>query len=326
MWLSINDVGRILQKWKKNILTAIEKKRKQKSLKLTLFVKVPFLHPSIIDISEENTFHELSMKWQISPLSNLLFSFSFFLFCAAAFWHHSNITEDLFDDDIDEDDDKIQKNNFCSLNPTIILLQNVNREFLGNYSCRGYNSAGWGETSESQLLDVFHEPGNASVSVYPPIPIKGQSMVLTCVVDDPGNPKSTRFRWLQGDDLVKDIVTSEWTIYPVGLRNRNNYSCYAFNDGGNGTMATISINVNVPPKFIIPLLPYTGFLYSEPKIVLSCRIECVPNCTIYWFKNGDEITKSNELYTIKETFLPAHTSTADFESVSSELVSTFTLI
>lgn len=93
-----------------------------------------------------------------------------------------------------------------------MLLQNVNREFLGNYSCRGFNAAGWGDESESDYLDVYFEPGNATVSHFPLIPVKTKSMVLSCSVEDSGNPKSTRFRWLRGEKPVVDIVTSQWTI------------------------------------------------------------------------------------------------------------------
>jgi len=146
-------------------------------------------------------------------------------------------------------------------------------------------------------------------------------MNLSCAVDDLGNPKSTRFHWYRGNELVKDIVTSQWTIGPVGLHSRNNYSCYAVNSGGNGSVATINIDVHVAPAMIRNLPPYTGFLYSEPNINLSCRVECVPSCSIYWFRDGQEITSDDEKYFIRHTNLPADTSTGDFESVLSELVS-----
>ena len=113
------------------------------------------------------------------------------------------------------------------------------------------------------------------------------------------------------------------TIYldPVGLDSRNNFSCFAFNEGGNGTAATINIDIQVAPWFINKLPPYTGFLYSEPAINLTCRVECVPSCSIYWFKDGEEISSINDRYAIREVLLPADTSTGDFESVLSELVS-----
>lgn len=206
-------------------------------------------------------------------------------------------------------------------NPTIIFLTNVTREFLGNYSCRGYNLAGWGEESEPKLLNIYYEPGNASISVYPLMPIKGKSMTLSCSAEDAGNPKTTRFIWLRGDDPVMDIVSSEWVINPVSLHSRNNFSCFANNLGGNGTMATINVDVQVPPKFISKLPQYSGFLYSEPNIMLSCRVECVPRCSIYWFRDGDEITNNNERYFIKEKQDEENKSTGDFESIVSELVS-----
>jgi hypothetical protein len=235
-------------------------------------------------------------------------------------------------DDDDDDNDDVEsnedydsksqrKNYFCFIDPTKILLQNVNREFLGNYSCRGFNSAGWGTESTPKLLNVYYEPGNASISVDPPIPLKGKRMVLTCRVEDGGNPLSTRFLWFRGDDPVIDVTSQEWKIEPVTLHSRNNFSCFASNDGGNGTMATINVEVQVAPTHISKLPQYSGFLYSEPNIMLSCRVECVPKCTIYWFRDGEEITNNNERYFIKELSLPADKSTGDFESILSELVS-----
>lgn len=113
---------------------------------------------------------------------------------------------------------------------------------------------------------------------------------------------------------------------PVGLDSRNNFSCFAFNEGGNGTAATINIDIQVAPWFINKLPPYTGFLYSEPAINLTCRVECVPSCSIYWFKDGEEISSINDRYAIREVLLPADTSTGDFESVLSELVSFVVLL
>lgn len=84
------------------------------------------------------------------------------------------------------------EDNLCFIDPTVMLLQNVGREFLGNYSCKGFNAAGWGEESEFVFLDVFYEPGNASISYSPAIPLKHKSMTLNCYVEDMGNPTATR--------------------------------------------------------------------------------------------------------------------------------------
>lgn len=153
-----------------------------------------------------------------------------------------------------------------------------------------------------------------------------------------------RYRWLRGGKPVMDVVTSSWTVDPVGLDSRTNFSCYAYNEGGEGNSAAILLDVHgkylmhcmhactfdnskiisistAPPAFIQKLHPYTGALFSAKSASLSCRIECVPMCLISWFKDGIGIEASDFRYSVKETFLPADPSTGDFESVLSVLVS-----
>lgn len=218
-------------------------------------------------------------------------------------------------------DDTDSDNSLCYIDPYKMLLQDVGREFLGNYSCRGFNAAGWGEESKTEFLEVYYEPGNASISFSPEVPLKGKSMVLTCSIEEFGNPPATRYRWLRGDKPVYDVVDPIWRIDPVGLDSRNNFSCYAHNEGGNGGIATTDININVSPAFIQKLPPYTGALFSNPDIALSCRVECYPRCSIFWFKDGIEITAENFKYYIRASLMTADPSTGDFESVLSVLVS-----
>jgi hypothetical protein len=210
---------------------------------------------------------------------------------------------------------------FCLINTSTLLLLNVNRKFRGEYSCSWYNEAGEGNESGEKLLEVFYAPGNAVIIANPQIPLKRKSLVLSCEVEDLGNPKASKYRWLRGDEPVKYIETAEWTIEPVGLHSRNNFSCCAFNEGGNGTWATIDVDIQVKPTFIRKLPQYTGYLFSEPNIMLSCRVECVPMCSIYWYRDGQEINSLNDKYFIKDTVLPADYKTGDFEIVYSELVS-----
>lgn len=212
-------------------------------------------------------------------------------------------------------------NSLCYIDPYKMLLQDVGREFLGNYSCRGYNAAGWGEESSTKFLEVYYEPGNASISFSPIQPLKGKGMVLACSVDELGNPPAYRYRWLRGDKPVYDVVTPVWNIDPVGLDSRNNFSCHAINEGGHGGTATTDIVVHAAPAFIQKLPPYTGALYSTSEISLSCRVECFPLCSIYWFKDGLEITDDNFKYIRRESHVPMEPSTGDFESVLSVLVS-----
>lgn len=53
-----------------------------------------------------------------------------------------------------------------------------------------------------------------------------------------------RYQWLRGGKPVRDIVTSAWTVDPVGLHSRTNISCFAHNEGGNGLPATVLLDVH----------------------------------------------------------------------------------
>lgn len=223
---------------------------------------------------------------------------------------------DCQDDDPNDDDDEDD----CNVDPTQMLLTRVGRPYLGNYSCQGINAAGWGERSIDNELVVFYEPGNATLLHFPDVPVKKKSVTFSCGVEDGGNPNATRFRWLRGGKPVMDVVTPMWTVDPVGLDSRTNFSCYAYNDGGEGIMANVELDVHAPPAFIQKLIPYTGALFSTSGISLSCRVECVPQCNIAWFKDGVGIDENeNDRYFIHDSYLPAEPATGDFESVHSIL-------
>ncbi|XP_058464144.1 uncharacterized protein LOC131438278 isoform X2 [Malaya genurostris] len=217
------------------------------------------------------------------------------------------------------DDDSLGDENLCEVDPTKMLLQNVGREFIGNYSCEGFNVAGWGDTSEEHPLDIFYEPGNATMVHFPQIAIKRKSVTFNCSVEDRGNPVATRFRWLRGGKPVMDVVTPTWTVDPVGLDSRTTFSCFAYNDGGEGHAAEVRLEVHAPPAFVQKLHPYTGALYSTSNISLACKVECVPSCTISWFKDGVGIEDNDERYYITNKYLGSTPATGDFETAYSVL-------
>lgn len=219
------------------------------------------------------------------------------------------------------DEEREDEEDLCSIDPIKMLLQDVGRDFGGNYSCEGMNAAGWGPRSAPEELVVFYEPGNATLVHTPLIAVKKKSVTFSCSVDEDGNPKSSRYRWLRGDKPVMDIVMSNWTVDPIGLDSRTNFSCFAHNEGGDGNADTVFLDVHAPPAFIQSLNPYTGALYSTPSVSISCRVECVPQCSIAWFKDGVGIEDHDERYDIEEEYLPADHSTGDFESALSTLVS-----
>lgn len=43
----------------------------------------------------------------------------------------------------------------CNIDPSLILLERVQRSFAGSYSCQGKNTAGWGSISKEKELLVY---------------------------------------------------------------------------------------------------------------------------------------------------------------------------
>ena len=152
--------------------------------------------------------------------------------------------------DCDPMNDFDSEDNLCEIDPSKMLLQNVGREFLGNYSCEGYNSAGWGPRSDEKELVVYYEPGNASMTHTPLIAIKKKSVTFNCAIEEGGNPFATKFHWLRGGRPIIDVITPQYIIDSVGLDSKTNFSCYAYNDGGHGIHALIDLEVHAPPVFI----------------------------------------------------------------------------
>lgn len=206
----------------------------------------------------------------------------------------------------------------CDVDPDVLILENVGRTFLGNYSCQGMNTAGVGPRSADNDLHVYFEPGNATIVHYPLIATKNKSITFFCSIDDGGNPNATQYSWFQSNKQLP-FETAMITLDNIGLHSRANYTCYAFNVAGHGIPSTIELDVRAAPAFIQELLPRTAALFTSQEISLACRVECVPACSIAWFKDGDGIETSDSRYTITESYLPADYESGDFESVVSEL-------
>lgn len=207
---------------------------------------------------------------------------------------------------------------FCGVDPDVLLLENVGRHFLGNYSCEGLNAAGWGNRSAENDLIVYYEPGNATLLHYPLAPSKKEKITLFCSVDDTGYPNTTLYSWYQGDVKLPHN-TSMITLENVGLKSRTNFTCFAYNKGGRGNSATVELNILAPPAFILNLERRTAALYSAKNISLSCRIECVPLCSVSWYKNAEGIEADDPRYYVVDTYLPADPTVGDFESILSTL-------
>lgn len=165
--------------------------------------------------------------------------------------------------------DQCETSRKCTIDPSLILLERVQRAFAGSYSCQGRNAAGWGPRSAQKELQVYckyfslfvcvwlgarnwlkkkknvSDPPHATKVRYEPSRvIKGASVTLHCQVDDPGHPDNITYRWYKGGYLIKDRNSSVWTIEPVTLSDRTNFTCVAENEGGHSKPSTVYINVS----------------------------------------------------------------------------------
>lgn len=132
----------------------------------------------------------------------------------------------------------------CLVDPSILSLEEVGENFAGNYTCQGMNVAGWGPPSEAEELIVYYPPSPAKLRYTPSKLIKKMSVTLDCSVDHPGRPDNVKYVWFRGVHQVQDITVSNWTIIPVTLETKSNFTCYAENEGGKSDPATVFIDVS----------------------------------------------------------------------------------
>ncbi|XP_063898400.1 hemicentin-2 isoform X8 [Helicoverpa armigera] len=211
--------------------------------------------------------------------------------------------------------------NLCNeVDPSMLLLQDTTKSFHGNYSCKGKNYAGWGNVSAKTELVVNYPPGPAKLTYSPWRVVKGKSLVLSCSIKERGRPEAHRFRWTRGGRPVSDIVSQNWTIDPVTLDHRTNFSCWGINAGGGGEPAYTSIDVLAPPSFKYAMNHYSGALYKSQNISLSCTVECAPLCSVQWLKDGQVIDpdKTDRYYVIERKIEP-QVNRNDFEATESTL-------
>nr|XP_022900084.1 uncharacterized protein LOC111413372 isoform X2 [Onthophagus taurus] len=209
---------------------------------------------------------------------------------------------------------------YCGIDSSVLLLLNVTETFAGNYSCQGKNVVGWGPKSTDQELIVYYPPKGTKLRSTPTKIVKKAAVTLHCTVERLGIPEDVTYEWYRGSYLVPDVNTANWTIAPVTLETKSNFTCIAKNAGGSSSPASLSLDVLAPPAFIQNLIPYQGIPVSSENISLTCRVECFPLCKIHWYKDRVKIGADDNKYRIKEIFHPPDTNKNDFESVESTLI------
>lgn len=206
----------------------------------------------------------------------------------------------------------------CDIDPTEFILYDVARDAIGNYTCMGSSIAGEGTISEPEILEIYYLPGEAVLVQDNEYPIKGGSTVLTCLVEDLGNPEAIEFLWKQGNDIL-DEKSENLTLNDIGLASQENISCSAINEIGAGESDTLQLEVLAPPTFIKKLAEETTFLSDGDDLSLQCQVECAPLCTVEWLKNDEIIDRDSDLFSIEQSIIPENPDTNTFTSVLSRL-------
>ncbi|GIY71577.1 hemicentin-1-like protein [Caerostris darwini] len=128
---------------------------------------------------------------------------------------------------------------------TRFTLRNLTREQSGNYTCKGLNTAGWSQDSEPKYLDIHYPPGSASISQVEATAVKGQTVTLSCKLDDAGHPPASRFLW---ESPTRPLATNassnqELVMTAVNASAEGVYFCAGRNDVGTGPLGHFSLKL-----------------------------------------------------------------------------------
>lgn len=83
-------------------------------------------------------------------------------------------------------------------------------------------------------MSLADPPGPASVVHASEYAVKGKTTTMSCVVEDPGLPPATHYRWEFEGELITTATEAELVTPPGSLSSRGRYSCAAVNDVGAG--------------------------------------------------------------------------------------------
>ncbi|XP_072939078.1 cell adhesion molecule Dscam1 isoform X10 [Epargyreus clarus] len=193
---------------------------------------------------------------------------------------------------------------------SVLSIENVQHEHIGNYTCIAENQAG--RSSHSAVLNVnvpprwILEPTDKAFA-------QGSDAKVECKADGFPKPQVT-WKRAEGDtpgdykDLKPNnpnvkVEDGTLTIANIQKTNEGYYLCEAVNGIGSGLSAVILISVQAPPQFEIKMRNQTA-RRSEPA-VLQCQAKGEKPIGIIWNMNNKRLEpKSDPRYTIREEILP----------------------
>ncbi|UYV62103.1 Dscam, partial [Cordylochernes scorpioides] len=174
---------------------------------------------------------------------------------------------------------------------SVILIDPVGLESMGNYSCTVSNKAGT-DVATAQLT-VKESPTLRPIAFRNNIQA-GQKEYITCFAISGSKP--LKFEWKKdGIPITKESshiqIKSEKdlsfiVIDPVGLESMGNYSCTVSNKVGSD-MVTAQMTVRAPPRWLQK--PTDTSVARGQNVSLNCSAEGFPIPKISWKRHPNEL-------------------------------------
>ncbi|XP_076265079.1 neuromusculin isoform X1 [Rhynchophorus ferrugineus] len=208
-------------------------------------------------------------------------------------------------------------------NPPLIIY-NVTREDMGDYTCWLKNEVGSEQSSDSIFLNVQYTP-DVEVLMEPPTPIKAldrTNVILECNVTS-GNPATlSKVRWFLDGELMKEFPECNYTskddsggpfcgldpsilsLERVDQTFAGNYTCQGENVAGWGPISEpVELIVYYPPS-PAKIRYYPSKVVKGAEVNLECKVESTgrpDNVTYIWYRGSHQMT---EITTSKHKIVP----------------------
>ncbi|XP_068687448.1 hemicentin-2-like isoform X1 [Montipora foliosa] len=167
------------------------------------------------------------------------------------------------------------------------FLANAEVKDAGNYTCVATNIRG--SKQFTRMVNVRYKPTKTTFTTgnVRNTAVQGSTVTLTCIANGFPAPKyiirrnGTRVIQSGGKYIITNIkLNAEY----------DTYSCHSFNDEGPGTNETLTITVEIPPRFPATSLSSLNKTENETH-TFSCTAEAKPAATMRWMLNSENITR-----------------------------------
>ena len=128
-------------------------------------------------------------------------------------------------------------------------------------------------------------PDNLNVAADPPNVSLGNNVTFTCsALGGPDN----MFQWQKEGENLPSESQSTLTLTNVNAMDGGVYTCVVTNSAGNDSS---DITLNIAPYFIVQ--PNDTLTNNGDSLTLSCEAEGFPDPVYQWFRNDNEMVRSN---------------------------------